>query len=177
MRFASAYLLSETAIESCVIPENVNTLGEGVFFDCPQLRKVTLPAALTTLEDSVFVRTPLLDTLILKCATPPSANESNFTEYTATLVVPCGATEAYRTHPTWGRFSNIIENCTGIEEPNVSDISIYTENDRIIVTGADSETVRIYDITGRIIRNESLPAGVYLVKVGNRPAIKTMVIR
>ena len=48
---------------------------------------------------------------------------------------------------------------------------------RIIVEGAEGEPIRIYDITGRSVRNGNLPAGVFLVKVGNCPARKVVVIR
>jgi hypothetical protein len=44
-----------------------------------------------------------------------------------------------------------------------------------VVEGADGETVSVSDITGRRVRNESLPAGVYLVQIGNRPAQKVVV--
>ena len=37
--------------------------------------------------------------------------------------------------------------------------------------------VSVYDMMGHIIRNESLPTGVYMVKVGSLPAHKVVVIR
>ena len=43
--------------------------------------------------------------------------------------------------------------------------------------GAEGEAVCIFDITGRRVHNDALPTGVYLVKVGNSPARKIVVIK
>ena len=59
----------------------------------------------------------------------------------------------------------------------MENINIYTLGDRIIVEGAEGETVRIFDITGRSVRNGGLSAGVYLVKIGDRPARKVVVMK
>jgi len=55
------------------------------------------------------------------------------------------------------------------------EVSIRVANSRIEVEGADGETVRVFDLTGRQVRNEALSAGVYLVQIGNRPAQKVLV--
>jgi hypothetical protein len=154
----------------------VTKLAEGVFFDCHQLRKVALPAAVTRLDDSVFVRTPLLDTLVLESAVPPTMGKGIFTAYDATLIVPCGTAEAYRSHPVWGLFANIEEDCTGIDDLDVMGYRLWVMDGRIIVEGADGETVNVYDLTGRSVLNNNLPTGVYLVKIGDRPAQKVVVL-
>lgn len=49
--------------------------------------------------------------------------------------------------------------------------------------GAEGETVRVYDVTGRMVQtftyssNQPVPAGVYMVKVGQHPARKVVVLR
>lgn len=52
---------------------------------------------------------------------------------------------------------------------------IYFADGRIIVEGTSDE-VLVFDIVGRRVHNEALPNGVYLVKVGNGPAKKIVVI-
>jgi hypothetical protein len=42
--------------------------------------------------------------------------------------------------------------------------------------GLGNSTVSIFDINGKSVRNSDLPAGVYIVIVGNRPAKKVVVI-
>ncbi len=77
----------------------------------------------------------------------------------------------------------------GIEDvcSEMKDVKVYAKNSRIVVVGATDE-VRIYDITGRNIATSKVVAGtdacipvyntgVYLVKVGNLPTRKVVVIR
>ena len=65
----------------------------------------------------------------------------------------------------------------GIGEVEEYDIHIKVFNGRICVEGITNEEVRVYDITGRMVQNHSLPSGVYIVKVGTLPAQKVVVMR
>lgn len=65
----------------------------------------------------------------------------------------------------------------GIADIKEDNVAIRSHNGQIVVTGADDETVRVFDIIGRQVNNKSLPAGIYLVKVGNRPARKVVVTK
>ncbi len=62
-------------------------------------------------------------------------------------------------------------------------ITVYVVGGRIVVDGAEGETVTVYDMIGRLTQtfrhssNQDLPGGVYLVKVGDFPARKVVVIR
>ncbi|MBR0171120.1 MAG: hypothetical protein IJQ14_09885 [Bacteroidales bacterium] len=54
-------------------------------------------------------------------------------------------------------------------------MKIYTLDGRIIVEGADGEAVHVFDALGRIVQNQPLPAGLYLIIVANRPPSKIIV--
>ena len=60
---------------------------------------------------------------------------------------------------------------------------VYAVEGKIVVDGAEGETVRVYDVTGRMVQtfthssNQALPAGVYMVEVGQHPARKVVVLR
>ena len=74
--------------------------------------------------------------------------------------------------------NDCIVRAVGIDDVEADNTKVYSHDGRIVVEGADGETVRIYDITGRAVHNETLlPTGVYIVKVGDRPARKVAVIR
>lgn len=69
----------------------------------------------------------------------------------------------------------------GIEDIKTDDVNIYVKDGRIVVEGT-TEEYSIYDITGRIVAHSHsaevsspLSCGVYLVKVGLRPARKVVV--
>ena len=70
----------------------------------------------------------------------------------------------------------------GIEDINADGVNINVKDGRIVVDGT-TEEYRIYDITGRIVVHgrgsevaSLLPCGVYLVKVGLRPARKVVIL-
>lgn len=69
----------------------------------------------------------------------------------------------------------------GIEDINADGVNIYVKDGRIVVDGT-TEEYWVYDITGRMVAHSHsaeeaslLPSGVYLVKVGLRPAYKVVV--
>ena len=65
----------------------------------------------------------------------------------------------------------------GIDNAYQDAIHVLVKDGRIIVDGVKSEDVQVFDIMGRQTKNDMLPNGVYLVKVGNHPARKVVVIR
>ena len=65
----------------------------------------------------------------------------------------------------------------GIGEVGEDDIHISVSNGHINVEGVVDEEVRVYDITGRMVQNYSLPSGVYIVKIGTLPEQKVVVMR
>ena len=65
----------------------------------------------------------------------------------------------------------------GISDVDADCFRIYSDNGRIVIEGAEGETTSIYDIMGRNVGNADLPAGVYMVKIGNHPARRVVVIR
>ena len=65
----------------------------------------------------------------------------------------------------------------GIGEIDEDDIRISVSGGCIFVEGITNEELRVYDITGRMVQNRSLPSGVYIVKIGTLPAQKVVVMR
>lgn len=71
----------------------------------------------------------------------------------------------------------------GIEEVGSqrSEGNVYAVEGKIVVDGDEGETVRVYDVTGRMVQafthssHQALPAGVYMVKVGQHPARKVVI--
>lgn len=70
----------------------------------------------------------------------------------------------------------LAEGEVGIEPVDDNGITLRVEQGRVVVDGT-CDKVLVYDIVGRNVRNEALPAGVYLVKIGNRMARKVVVIK
>lgn len=74
--------------------------------------------------------------------------------------------------------SNIATNSSvqGISNIVADGIIVYSEGGRIVVNGTTDE-VRVFDMVGRCIRNAALSGGVYMVKIGELPARKIVVMR
>ena len=199
---ASAFV-RDTGLTELVMPNSVTTMGNGAFSGCTGLTAVTLSNALAALPNFAFMgctalptltlpasvgrigtmafrNCTALDTLVVKATVPPSTNSMSFRNIpdSCLLIVPCGALEAYT--EAWSNyFSQIVEDCgsQGIDDIATSDIKAYARDGRIVVEGADGQQVFVFNLMGRTIRNEALPTGIYMVKVGNYPARKVAVVR
>ena len=66
------------------------------------------------------------------------------------------------------------EGIGGIEAVNAK---VYAEHGRIVVEGVEGETVSVFDVAGRQVKNSDLHAGVYMVKIGSALARKVVVTR
>ena len=66
-----------------------------------------------------------------------------------------------------------------------NEISVYASNGHIVVLGAEDMEVGVYDVMGREVLRANgtasstfvLPQGVYIVKVGDQPARKVVVLK
>lgn len=167
------------SIVTASLPGTLGSVPDEVFYGCLSLSTVTLGEGITSIGEQAFNHCPNIDTLFVMSAVPPTVGpltDSTFFTYNSTVVVPCGSRDAYISDPAWSDFAEIIEDCNvGIPEVDSYDVTIRVKNCRIEVEGAEGETVRVFDITGRLVHNESLSAGVYLVQVGKRPAQKVLV--
>ena len=75
----------------------------------------------------------------------------------------------------------------GIEEADKQGIKVYADGSRIVVTGAEGEEACLYDMMGRLaakghVENGSITfdapaAGVYIVRIGDYPVRRVVVVR
>ena len=56
-------------------------------------------------------------------------------------------------------------------------VRIYAEGGRIVVEGAEGMEVKVYDVKGSQVANHDLPAGVYMVHIGNFQAKKVVIVK
>ena len=164
------------------LPPTLRKLDDYAFAACENnLRSVTVRSQLDTMGEAVFHHANL-DRLCFTAAVPPAVTgEGPLYDIGLldSIVVPCGSLNAWLADIYWGQFADrYVEDCNiGIGNPDVENINIYTLGGRIVVEGADGETIRIFDITGRSVSNEALHTGVYIVKIGDRPTRKVIVMK
>lgn len=191
---ASVTLIRDRVFASCVglasvtIPASVTYIGEGAFASCNSLASVTIPASVTFICNGAFQYCSSLASIYSLAATPPTIGGSRAFEgvdKTIPLYVPAMSAPLYATASVWSDFNTIVGIATqGIDE--VDGMSVESMAGAIVVGGAAGQSVTIFDIAGRVIVREqavegktyTMPRnGVYLVKVGNHPAEKVVVVR
>lgn len=96
---------------------------------------------------------------------------------TCVVYVPQGCVEAYRAHPSWGVFKNIVEydfaSDAGIKMDVDTGVSVSVNDGAIqVVPDCDFE---VYDIAGKRCAASGLPSGVYVVKTSSGAVVKVCV--
>ena len=100
-----------TSLAKVTLDEGITTIEESAFCYCPSLYELTLPASLDSIGDCVFIGDTWIDRLVFRGSVPPAVPNSDniFNDYNTLLIVPQGSTAAYRSHPFWSLFQNIVE--------------------------------------------------------------------
>lgn len=176
------------------LPEGLRYIGANNFSGCGLNGNIVIPASLQSIGGNAFSRCYYLDTIFCNAITPPVCEQLQsylpFNEITdKPLIVPCESRDDYRSALGWSRFSNIdgIGCQNGIQESSYNPVSIYAINQNIIIRSNDRCYVNVYSIVGDLItmiyketEQVTIPvlgSGVYIVKVGECPARKVVVVK
>lgn len=106
------------ALEAINIPQGVIEIGSSAFQDCSALETVNIPASVVDFGkdgNNVFKGCTSLKTITVGSAVPVACAESTFdfsTYLSATLKVPAGASEKYKSAEGWKNFSDIQEDAS-----------------------------------------------------------------
>ena len=131
-------------VSEYVIPDGVKTIAESAFNDRPQLRKITIPASVTRIEDSAFYRCYNLSEVHCKAATPPSLTGTLHFEENASgrkIYVPAASVDAYKTATYWSEYADAIvaEGGSGSSNSETNKI-YYTSSNGNVVTPNRTDT-------------------------------------
>ena len=173
--------MSQSHVTNLDLPASLRKVGDCAFGACTNnLRSVTFHGQVDTLGTAVF-ESANIQKIRFTGGLPPAIKGEGPLYMIGRIdtIAICGNLDAWLSDSYWQEFADrYVEDCSvGIGDPDVENINIYTLGGRIIVEGAEGESVRIYDITGRSVRNKALHTGVYIVKVGDRPARKIVVMK
>ena len=181
-------VLHENAIsnvDEINIPDSLRVMHEGCLnLDVTEL---TLPPCISEIYgDAIKAGMNLKKLTILNPVPPVFHSETGhdivrWYQNNVTLYVPYGSGEAYRTAEGWKdmRFKDIVElEKSGIADvtDDNADISIRRIGSSVVVDNARNSDVTVYSISGYVLYQTrsydseeiSLPAGMYLIKSGNR---------
>ncbi len=176
-----------TTLSQLNLGNSLTSIGDCAFGSCTSLEQILLPNSLTNIGYEAFENCTALNYINIEHTTPPNFGQSSCLQLTATLHVPCGSEDAYRSHSYWGQFAYIESDCDGIDGVDALDAKIYSSGRQIVVEGAEQNTVTLFDINGRALATKQdygtairfdVPAsGTYMIKIGNHAARKVVVMR
>lgn len=101
-------------------------------------------------------------------------------------------TVVYHTDTLWLHDTIIIHDTVYITQEGIGDVDalnakVYSSQGQIVVEGADGNKVTLFDVNGRVLaakrdgfsqlRFDAPASGTYIIKIGNYPARKVVVIR
>lgn len=183
VRVLHAYAISN--VDEINIPDSLRVMHEG----CLNLNvtELTLPPCISEIYGYAINTGLNLEKLTILNPVPPVFHSETghdivcWNQNSVTLYVPYGSGEAYRTAEGWKdmRFKDIVElEKSGIADvtDDNADISIRRIGSSVVVDNARNSDVTVYSIAGYVLYQTrsydseeiSLPAGMYLIKSGNR---------
>ena len=165
------------ALTSAEMPA-VTTIGEYAFDGCSALTSVDIPASVTMIGEGAFIDCDALTAVYCHWEEPLEC-EPFFTDEVianATLYVPTGTVDAYRSVSPWDKFINIEEGgYSGIAGTPQSEVTVKVIDGVIVVESGDgtasAPVVEVYSAGGVCVWRGTdssiggLPRGVYVVKV------------
>ena len=117
------------SLRSVTIPNKVKKIEAWTFAGCTSLKSITLPNSVDSINDKAFDRCATMNEIHCYATIPPIVyNSSVFSNYNASLYVPCKSISSYQSHEVWKQFSNI--QCIGIDFLEIPyDATSFTEEE------------------------------------------------
>ena len=100
------------SLTSVTIPNTVTKIENSAFSNCSSLISVTIPNSVTSIEETVFKDCTCLSSVISKIENPCNIDNACFHQdafNNATLYVPKGTLEKYKSTKYWNKFMHIVE--------------------------------------------------------------------
>ena len=112
LSYAHHLYLNGTEVTDFDIPNNVTSIGRYAFGGCTSLTSVTIPNSVTSIGDEAFRNCSGLTSVISLSTNPKAIYGSTFDKdvfYNATLFVPIGTKDIYKSTEGWKKFVFIEE--------------------------------------------------------------------
>ena len=168
-----------SALTSVSMP-SVKTIGDESFYYCNALTSLDIPASVTTIGKYAFSGCSSLTSVYCHWDEPLECEPEFEDEVmaTATLYVPTGTVDTYRSVSPWDKFINIEEkDYSGIADATAPEVVIKVIDGAISIEGGDgtasAPVVEVYSAGGVCVYRGTessiggLSHGVYVVKVGD----------
>ena len=184
--FANCTGLKKVTIKS-------NKICNGEFMNCKSLEEITIEPYKADnslcIYKNVFYGCPNLKSITCRSTEPYTlyADRNNndldiiesYRYKDVMLIVPTGSAQAYKEHPLWGKFGNIVEkDMGGVDDVFANDdnaVSVSVSAGTIHINGAEADAaVAVYDLAGRTAYSGTSKEialghhGIYIVAVAGK---------
>lgn len=180
-------------IGNLTIIENTIGIAENAFNNCTGLSSLIFPNSITIICCSAFCGCTSIDTIYSNAQNPPQICDDSFfyVLHNIPVIVPCGSASAYNNAEYWNNFSNIQEDCSGVEENEIADLQIYpnpVSNTLHITSSEQISEIEIVNVMGQVVYRtevkgcnavcdvEDLKSGVYVVMISTLSMSKGAVV-
>ena len=155
-------------LKSITIPDVVTSIEESTFMKCEGLEELTLGAGVKKIAENAFNGCEKLKKIFCYATRPATAERAIFSDRTyenATLYVPQGCYDRYLVMTGWSDFYNIVEiDPTGVENANVNDIKVQGHRGTLRITGATKgEAISVYTTCGTLAANKTAKDGETII--------------
>ena len=139
-----------------ITPNSLISIGQETFIHCEGISSITLGNSITSIGNWAFHACNSLDTIISLAIIPPSIELLTFygIPQDIPVIVPCGSAPAYNNAEHWNHFTNIQEDCSGIEETEIADIQIFpnpVSNILNITSPEEISEIEIVNVMGQVV--------------------------
>lgn len=161
-----------TEITDLVIPQGVISIGDYAFRRCNRLNSITIPESVTSIAEASFEGCTGLTDVYCYAENVPSTYSNAFKNSSissATLHVPEGSVDSYKTTKPWSLFGNIV----ALTQDEIDSIRLIESHDSALSKGNGIW----YDLNGRYISaeaNSSFKKGINIIRYPDGTTRKVM---
>ena len=102
--FSGCRGLTDITFSDCL-----ESIGDRAFYNCSSITSIVIPDNVQTIGYVAFLQCNKLSNVTVKCKTPPTIDPDAFMNVKATLYVPYGTKDLYKTAVGWNVFTDIVE--------------------------------------------------------------------
>ena len=98
-------------LRSLTLPEGVTNVGDAAFYGCNYLTEITLPSTMKKVADNAFALCPRMQKMYVNALVPPTIEAKTFEDVdrATPVFVPRGTIALYQADQYWSEFFNMAE--------------------------------------------------------------------